>query len=567
MSPRPITQNTLFYGDNLPIMREYIPDESIDLIYLDPPFNSNRSYNVLFKDETGTESEAQMEAFDDTWHWGESAERIYHELVTGPNQAVGNMIAALRQFISGNRPNSGNQMMAYLVMMAARLVEMHRILKPSGSLYLHCDPTASHYLKIILDTIFDGNNFVNEIVWKRSTPHGNITRSYGAIHDVILFYSKSEGYFFSKPHRKYILPNGDLDPLLAENVLSQYVYIDEASGRRFQATSLLNPNPDRPNLTYVFHGHLKVWRWTKERMEKAEQEGRLYFPKDGEGIPREKRYLDEQEGLPLQDIWDDVAPIPAKSAERLGYPTQKPVALLERIIQASSNEGDFILDPFSGCGTAIAAAQKLNRRWIGIDITHLAIAMHKSRLKDMYGLEAGKDYQVIGEPTDLESARALAREDRYQFQWWALSLINARPIGGQESGKRGKKGSDQGIDGVIPFVSGFKGEYSKVVVQVKSGTVKSGDIRDLHGVLEREKDAAMGLFLTLESPTREMTREAVSAGFYTSPLWQQDFPKIQILTIEEILNGARIQMPPGYTPFKIAEKVKKHEGTQTGFEF
>lgn len=517
MSPKPITQNTLFYGDNLPIMREYISDESIDLIYLDPPFNSNRSYNVLFKDETGTDSEAQMEAFDDTWHWGESAEKIYHELVTGPNQAVGNMIAALRQFIGGNKSNSGNQMMAYLVMMAARLVEMHRVLKPTGSLYLHCDPTASHYLKIILDSIFGTRQFNNEIIWHYGGwTHHKMSR-FPRKHDVILFYAKDS-------------ENTKFNPISIPWTREEYISL------RKQAIHI-------------------------------DEDGREYIY-DERGSDGAKRFLDIalQEGRPIDSVWD-IRPLTSSSKERLGYPTQKPIALLNRIIQASSNPGDVVLDPFSGCGTAISAAQELNRRWIGIDITHLAIAMHKSRLKDMYRLEAGSDYQVIGEPTDLESARALAREDRYQFQWWALSLINARPIGGQESGKRGKKGSDQGIDGVIPFVSGFKGEYSKVIVQVKSGNVKSGDIRDLHGVLEREKDSAIGLFLTLESPTREMTREAVSAGFYTSPLWQQDFPKIQILTIEEILNGARIQMPPGYTPFKIAEKVKKTEGTQTGFEF
>ena len=550
MSPKPITQNTLFYGDNLPIMREYIPTESIDLIYLDPPFNSNRSYNVLFKDEKGTDSEAQITAFDDTWHWGHSAEAIYHELVKGENQAVGSMIEAMRKFIGTN------QMMAYLVMMAARLVEMHRILKPTGSLYIHCDPTASHYLKILLDTVFGVENFITEIVWRRQNAKGLAFTRFASNHDTILMYAKTHA-------RKW---NPQYKPHSEEYLESFYKYYEPGSGRRYRLADLTNPNKDRPNLTYEFLGVNRVWRWTKDRMQKAYDDGLVIQTKPGT-VPQLKRYLDEQEGTPIDDIWDDILPISPQAQERLGYPTQKPLALLERIIQASSNEGDIVLDPFSGCGTAIAAAQKLGRRWVGIDITHLAIAMHKSRLRDMYDLKAGKDYEVIGEPTDLESAHALAHDDRYQFQWWALSLINARPMGGQESSKRGKKGSDQGMDGVIPFVGNAKGEYNRAIVQVKSGGVKSGDIRDLRGVVEREKDSPIGIFITLEPPSKDMLREAVSAGFYTSPLWQQNYPKIQILTVEEILNGAKVQMPPAYAPFKQAGRVTRQEGTQGELDF
>ena len=556
MSPKPITQNTLFYGDNLPIMREYIPTESIDLIYLDPPFNSNRSYNVLFKDEKGTDSEAQITAFDDTWHWGHSAEAIYHELVNGENQAVGSMVEAMRKFIGTN------QMMAYLVMMAARLVEMHRILKPTGSLYLHCDPTASHYLKILLDTIFGGENFKTEIIWKRSSAHSDTKqgrKQHGRIHDVLLFYTKSPNEWVWNPvYTKY-------DP---EYMVSNYRYVDPKNGRRFKSTDLTAAKPGG-DTSYEWKGRRppdgRYWAYSKSNMERLDEEGKLFYTKTG--LPRLKQYLDEMEGVALQDIWIDIPPISSQAAERLGYPTQKPLALLERIIQASSKEGDVVLDPFSGCGTAIAAAQKLGRRWVGIDITHLAIAMHKSRLRDMYDLKAGKDYEVIGEPTDLESAHALAHDDRYQFQWWALSVINARPMGGQESSKRGKKGSDQGMDGVIPFVGNAKGEYNRAIVQVKSGGVKSGDIRDLRGVVEREKDSPIGIFITLEAPSKHMLREAVSAGFYTSPLWRQSYPKIQILTVEEILNGAKVQMPPAYAPFKQAGRVTKQEGTQGKLDF
>ncbi|MHB1438922.1 MAG: DNA methyltransferase, partial [Thiobacillus sp.] len=276
--------------------------------------------------------------------------------------------------------------------------------------------------------------------------------------------------------------------------------------------------------------------------------------------------LDEGKGVPVQEIWDDIPPINSQSSERLGYPTQKPLALLERIIQASSNPGDIVLDPFSGCGTAISAAQKLGRQWIGIDITHLAIAMHKSRLKAMFNLEPGKDYRVIGEPEDLESARQLAGDNRYQFQWWALSLVEARPLGGQVGDKTGKKGSDRGIDGIIPFIDDSSGKPKQVMIQVKSGHVNSGIIRDLRGVVERE-NAAIGVLITLEPPSSEMIKEAVSAGFFSSELWQRKFPRLQILSIEDLLNDKQIQMPAPYGAFKKAQRVKKGEEKQTGFEF
>lgn len=536
-----ITKNTLFYGDNLHILRDHIPPESVDLIYLDPPFNSNRSYNVLFKDESGANADAQITAFDDSWHWGESAEAIYSELVQGEYAEVGTLISAMRQFVGTN------QMMAYLVMMAARLIELHKVLKPTGSLYLHCDPTASHYLKIILDTIFDPKNFGNEIVWQRTNAKGLAFTRFASNHDLILRYTKSDSWAWNQQYTLH-------DPKYLE---SFYRHIEPGTGRIYRLDNLSNPNKDRPNLTYEFLGVTRVWRWTKERMQEAFEKGLVIQTKPG-AVPAYKRYLDEQEGTPIGDIWTDIPPLQARGNEFLGYPTQKPLALLERIIQASTKPGDVLLDPFSGCGTAITAAQKLDRRWIGIDITHLAIAMHKSRLKDMFNLQAGKDYDVVGEPMDLASARTLANDDRYQFQWWALSLINARPLGGQDGSKQGKKGSDKGIDGILPFIDDASMKQKRVMVQVKSGHVKSGDIRDLRGVLDRETDSPIGVFITLEEPTSEMKKEAVTTGFYHSDFWQQDYHKMQIITIEDLLKGASIKMPPAYVqPFKKAEKIKK----------
>jgi site-specific DNA-methyltransferase (adenine-specific) len=551
MTPKSINTNTLFYGDNLDILRDYIPDESVDLVYLDPPFNSSRSYNVLFRDESGKDSEAQITAFEDTWHWNESAEETYHELVTQAPAHVGEMIGALRGFIGSN------QMMAYLVMMAARLVELHRVLKPTGSLYLHCDPTASHYLKIVLDSIFGVENFQNEVIWKRTSTKGDYKQgatNWPRIHDVVLYYQKDA-------RRK-----GTFNQLFAaysdEYIQDKYKYVDP-DGRRYTLSDVSAPGSgSRGHPKYEILGVTRYWRYSKDKMEQLIAEGRVIQPSPG-AVPRYKRYLDEVPGIALGDFWDDIPPINSQAAERLGYPTQKPLSLLERIINASSNPGDVVLDPFCGCGTAIAAAQKLGRRWLGIDITHLAIALIRYRLEEMF---PGNKFEVVGEPETLDAARYLAQEDRYQFQWWALSLIRAKPLGGEAGSKQGKKGSDKGIDGVINFIDDGSGKPKRVLIQVKSGKVKSGDIRDLQGTLQREK-AEMGVFLTLEPPSRDMTTEAVSAGFYDSPGWGQRYPRLQIFTVEQLLRGAQVQMPPAHGTFKQAPKVEDDpKGKQLGLD-
>lgn len=550
MAPRPIHENTLFYGDNLPILREYIPDESVDLVYLDPPFNSQRSYNVLFKDEGGIESEAQISAFDDTWHWTRHTEETYYELVTETPDHVARMVAALHEFIGAN------QMMAYLVMMCARLVELHRVLKPTGSLYLHCDPTTSHYLKIILDTIFGAERFVNEIIWKRTTTHSDAKR-WAPTNDTILFYSKTGIFTWNPQYTGYN----------SEYVASKYRHNDNDGRGPYQLDNMTSPNP-RPNMMYEWMGFPsppKGWRYQRETMQKLHDEGRIYYPRRKDGTldttkrPRLKRYLDDMPGTLVSNIWTDINPINAQDAERMGYPTQKPLALLERIVEASSNPGDWVLDPFCGCGTAVAAAQKLGRRWIGIDITHLAISLQKYRLKQMF---PDASFRVLGEPTSVAAAQHLADQNRFQFEWWALSLVSARPTGGEKGSRRGKKGADRGIDGVINFVDEANGKLKQVLVQVKSGQVSSRDIRDLQGTIDREK-AAMGVLITLAPPTSAMQKEAVLAGFYPSPIWRQDYPKIQILTIGQLLDGAGVDMPPEYGTFKRAQQVRESKATQT----
>lgn len=527
----PGTGNTLYYGDNLAIMREYIASESVDLVYLDPPFNSNRNYNVLFRDEKGAESESQITAFEDTWHWGEDAERTYHELVTGAPDRVSKMVAALRDFVGTN------QIMAYLVMMAARLVELHRVLKPTGSLYLHCDPTASHYLKILLDTIFGPLNFRSEIVWKRTSGHSDAER-YGSVHDVIFYYAKGPSPTWNLTYQPY-----------EESYAEQYYRYTDDDGRRWMSGDLSAAGLSGGGYAYEWKGVTRVWRCPVVTMERLESEERIFYTRNG--IPRLKRYLDESKGLPVQDVWMDIEALRSWHKELLGYPTQKPLALLERIIEASSNPGDVVLDPFAGCGTTVAAAEKLGRRWMGIDITHLSIALLKYRLKAMF---PGAQFEVKGEPEDLGAAYQLAQDDRYQFQWWALSLVRAKPVGGQEGSKQGKKGADQGIDGVINFIDDSTGKPKRVLIQVKSGGVKAGDIRDLAGTVDAEK-AALGVFITLEDPSGPMQAQAIKHGYYSSPGWNKDYPKIQILPIAELLRGAEIKMPPAFGTFKQAQKI------------
>ncbi len=536
--------NTLFYGDNLNILREHVPDESVDLVYLDPPFNSNASYNVLFKEQSGEASPAQIQAFTDTWEWTLESQRTYErEIMLNPATPVNvkEMMKAFRQFIGSNA------MMAYLVMMAPRLVELRRVLKPTGSIYLHCDPTASHYLKVLMDAVFGKEHIRNEVVWKRSDSKGDTgqgAKHFARVNDTILFYTKASDSAFNAQY-------GPLDP----DYVDRFYRYTDPDGRRYKLDNMLGPGgAAKGNPQYEVMGVTRYWRYSRERMQKLIDEGRVVQTNPGT-VPMYKRYLDESLGTPITTNWADISFVRGWSKERLGYPTQKPLALLERIIQASSNEGDVVLDPFCGCGTAIAAAQKLNRQWVGIDITHLAVALMKNRLKTAFDILPGKDYRVVGEPVDVGSARALAEQDRFQFEFWAMSLLEAFPR------EHSKKGADRGIDGIVHFVDGPRRTMHKAVVQVKSGKVSSPQMRDLKGTVEREQ-AAMGLFITLEKPTTAMTTEAVSAGLYRSDVWQKDYPRLQIRTIGELLAGNGFEMPPHPPMYRKSQRVKSDEGEQ-----
>jgi site-specific DNA-methyltransferase (adenine-specific) len=510
--------NALYYGDNLAVLRESIRTESVDLVYLDPPFNSQATYNLLFKSPTGTGSQAQIEAFEDTWHWGQEAEDAFDQVMRSGNTDAADLLRAMRSFLGDN------DMMAYLTMMAVRLIELHRVLKKTGSIFLHCDATASHYLKILLDGIFGAVNYRNEIIWQRTTGKSLMSVRLPNSHDLILFYQKQDGAFWNAEaaFTKYDQEN------LPDKTRGKYSHIDK-DGRRYRLDSLINPNSDRPNLTYEFLGVTRVWRWKRERMEEAYANGIVVQTKAGT-VPQMVRYLDEQRGLPFGDVWTDIPPLNSQAQERLGYPTQKPLALLERILNLASPPDGMVLDPFCGCGTTIHAAQKLDRQWIGIDITHLAISLIERRLKDAF---PDIRFEVHGTPKDHDGAKDLAERDKYQFQWWAISLVEAQPYGGK------KKGADGGIDGLIYFRSDAR-TTERAIVSVKGGAVSVPMIRDLKGVLEREK-APIGVFLTLVPPTRPMETEAASAGFFE--LGGRRYPRIQIITIEQALNGTKPAIP------------------------
>lgn len=531
--------NSLYYGDNLDILRRYVRDDSVDLVYLDPPFKSDQTYNVLFSEQDGSRSAAQIKVFGDTWRWDQAAAAAYEEVVERGGQ-VSHAMQAFRTFLGES------DMLSYLAMMAPRLVELRRALKQTGGIYLHCDSTASHYLKMLMDGIFGPENFRNEIIWQRTPAKGLMSRRLPDNHDVILGYQKTSDATWNLSEAFVAYDIDDLD----EKTAGKYTLRDE-DGRLYQLTSLINPNPDRPNLTYTFLGVSRVWRWTKERMHEAYEAGLVVQPSPG-AVPRFKRYLDEQRGKAIGDVWADIPPINARAQERLGYPTQKPEALLERIIRTSSNVGDTVLDPFCGCGTAVAVAQRLERKWIGIDITHLAISLIRHRLFAAYGGKA--EYEVIGEPVSLPDAETLAAEDKYQFQWWALGLVGARPT-------EQKKGADRGIDGRLYFHDEAEGGKTKqIVFSVKGGNLKATDVRDLRGVIERER-AEIGILITLEEPTRPMRTEAASAGFYRQPMigqGGQQYPRLQIITVAELLAGQRIRFPSvGYpnVTFKKAPKA------------
>ncbi|MBK1695362.1 site-specific DNA-methyltransferase [Chromatium weissei] len=541
--------NELYYGDNLDILRNKLKNDTIDLCYIDPPFNSKRNYFQIYNN-IGTEDQAQAQAFIDTWTWNALADRALQEILTNEGGRYTHQTIELLKGFHAVLNCSG--LLAYLVSITQRVNEIQRVLKPTGSFYLHCDPTASHYLKLILDSIFcaRGGNYLNEITWKRTTAHNDAKR-FGANADIIFLYAKSSScYQFNSVYQSY-----------SEKHLSRFKNID-SDGRRWTDDNLTAKGLSGGGYEYEYRGVKSLWRCPYETMERLNQEGRLHFTSKN-GI-RLKRYLDELQGLPCQAIWDDITPINSQATERLGYPTQKPEALLERIIQASSNEGDVILDAYCGCGTTVAVAQRLNRNWIGIDITYQSIAVILKRLEEHFGQTVVDAVKLDGIPKDMASAVALAnkKDDRLrkEFEKWAVLTYSKN-----HAIINDKKGADKGVDGVVYIATG-KHSTERVIFQVKSGKVKRSDVAVLNSDRLREK-AVMGILITLKEPTSAMIQEAIETGIYRHPSFQRDYSCVQIISIREIIeDGKRIDLPLPHDVLKTAVQAKTNKPLQLPFD-
>lgn len=527
--------NRLYFGDNLEVLDEHVADESVDLVYLDPPFNSNRNYSVIFgRNRAADETVAQSDAFEDTWRWTPTTETLIGDLSNTAPTRVADALSAYYTLLGES------EALAYLVNMTPRLLQLHRVLKPTGSLFLHCDPTMSHYLKVLLDAMFDARNFRNEIIWNRTAAKALQTTRVARNHDVILAYGKSENFIFNSDAMFAPYDETDLDAKTREKYS-----LKDKDGRRYQLTSLINPAANRPNLTYEFLGVTRVWRWTKERMQAAYEGGQVVQTAPGR-VPRLKRYLDEQRGKPLSDVWTDITPINARAAERLGYPTQKPVALLERIIKLTTNPGDVVLDPFCGCGTTVDAAQRLGREWVGVDITQLAVDVITKRLQHTFGSEVFDQIRITGIPKDLGGARALFDRSPLEFETWAVTMVNAEP--------NRKQVADKGVDGIARFPLGGKGQIGKLIVSVKGGkTIGPAMVRELLGAVEARK-AQMGVLITLAPPTRGVTDAIDHGGVFTHPANGQKYPRLQHITVADLLAKKRPQVPPTFLPYIAAQK-------------
>ncbi|MBX9858787.1 MAG: site-specific DNA-methyltransferase [Sphingomonas sp.] len=537
--------NRLYYGDNLDVLRQHVADESVDLIYLDPPFNSNASYNILFKSPAGAGADASIEAFDDTWAWGPSASAALMDITASGNHKLHVLMQAMKTAIGENA------MMAYLAMMAVRLQELHRVLKPTGSLYLHCDPTASHYLKLVLDAVFGPENFQAEIIWRRTSAR-EAQRRWPRLHDVI--------FHFAKDHDLAVFhaPKGATDESW---IAREYRHSDDrgkyvlsditGAGTRNGPSGEIWRGLDPAKI-----GSGRHWRTIPKELDRLDAEGMIYWPKRGQ-YPKLKKYFDANSGTSIGDLWMDVPVLGRTASERLGYPTQKPRALLERIIAASSNPGDVVLDPFCGCGTAVDAAQKLGRGWIGIDITHLAIGLIEKRMNEGYNADGKREavWETIGSPRDLASAQRLALDDPHQFQHWITLKLGGYPWMG------GKKGGDKGVDGYFYYV-GDGGQTETGVISVKAGgNVNPAMVRDLGRVMARDGHK-LGLFVCAALPTKGMTDEAASHGLIETD-WGR-FPALQTFTLAELFQDRMPKLPPLVSPNRKAPRVETRASHQTG---
>jgi site-specific DNA-methyltransferase (adenine-specific) len=527
--------NTLYLGDCLNVLRDNVPDESVDLVYIDPPFNSKRDYNIFFDDK---EIQTQRIAFEDTW----TLKNITDSLAELHTLKTDNLYFLLITY-----QKVAPHAFPYLTMMALRILELHRVLKPTGSFYLHCDPTMSHYLKTVCDLVFTPKYYINEIIWKRSYGHGDSRKSLGRSHDTILYYTKSDDFTLNRFYHAH-----------DEKYIESFFKHEDEKGI-YKLENLTSPNP-RPNLTYAYKGYPppeKGWRVSLERMKGLDKNNLLYFPKKKDGRIMKKVYLDELEGQPMTDLWMDIKLLSAFDKERLGYPTQKPKALLDRIIQASSNEGDTVLDGFCGCGTTIDAAEGLHRNWIGVDISPIAISLIKRRLKDTYGEHLNK-FEVRGTPADEQSAIELWKQNPFAFQDWWLTEFEVF------STTFGTKGADKGIDGLAQYLVDPKSQQViKAAFQVKGGHIESKDMDALLGALDKHK-CEIGVFLTIEEPTKPMLDTVAGAGFVEIPGFK--IPKLQILTLKDFFKNKLPKLPQVNITFKAAQLKGKKKQNQMKME-
>jgi site-specific DNA-methyltransferase (adenine-specific) len=527
--------NQLYYGDCLTVIEKDIELESVDLVYLDPPFNSNRAYNAIYKDETGRPLPDQIEAFCDLWTLDEERERAIRNLpaLMKDKGIDHNIVKFWESWLAALR-YTNPKLLAYLSYMAERLLYMKDVLKPTSSIYLHCDPTASHYIKVMMDGVFGYENFRNEIVWQRTiTRKGNLTRGLARDTDIILRYSKSGIFTWNSQAVTIPYDLSNLDP----KTKAKYSNVDK-DGRLYQLTAITAPvQNSKSSLTYEVMGVVRTWRWTKERMEQEIANGRVVQTKQG-NVPRQIRYLDEQTGKTLNNVWTDIPALNSQAKERLGYPTQKPLALIERIIKASSNEGDVILDPFCGCATTLEASEKLNRKWIGIDIAiHAINKVVAVRLKDRCKLIEGKHYQITGIPRTLEGAIDLWERDRYHFQKWAVEEV--------EGFVTTRRSADGGIDGRLYFSVPDERDLQSMILEVKggaNGTINA--LRALCGVLEQDDALLAGLIVMNplgDRQARNFRQFMAEAG----DLRVDDtlYPRLQMLSIPELLDGKRFKTP------------------------
>ena len=552
--------NKLFYGDNLEVLRKYIKSDTVDLCYIDPPFNSKRNYNQIYNN-IGKEDKAQAQAFIDTWSWNLDADQGLSEIYNNNNgvftkQSI-ELIAGLEKVLSRG------SLLSYLVHMTTRIAEIFRVLKSSGTFYLHCDSSASHYLKLIIDSIFcsQGGEYLNEIIWKRAeTVKGNFAQGslrFDSNTDTIFVYAKSIGKnIFHQPFKAYS----------DEYIRQFYKYKEKETGRIYRLISMIGPGgAAKGNPEYEVMGVKRYWRYSEVKMKQLINQG-LVVQTAPNTVPQKKQYLDEGKGVAVQSLWDDIKALHATDSERLGYPTQKPEALLERIIKASSDEGGVILDAYCGCGTTVAVAERLNRKWIGMDITYQSISLILKRLEEHFGMSTIKNVVLNGVPEDFESAVLLANKQddktRKEFEKWAiLTYSNNRAIINE------KKGGDNGIDGIaflLDINKKVEHDHKQILFSVKSNKVLSPSVvRDLNGAIERD-GAAMGILLTLY-PMSNLVKESKKYGTYINTLLGQTYPKIQIVSVDEILAGRTMKIPVALEVLKEADQKSKSK--QQKFEF